>query len=341
MIKFPPFLRTGSTIAITAPSYGVGREAHARLDNSIKNLNALGFNVIEGLCLRKNDKWGSGSPKDRAQEFMEFYRCENVDAIFPPWGGSGILDILPLLNLKSISQCKPKWVMGYSDISALLLSLTVQLGVATAHGPNLMEIIPEETDPYYRGVFEIMKGERVPFVQVSSEYQLRSCSYQDSPYTPFEQIPGGPWQMAGNEDVSTFSGRLLGGCLDILGFLVGTRFADIPTFRETFARDGVVLFLENANLHPTQIAGTLFNMRHAGWFDNCKGIIFGRDGAPGGISKAFTHNEVVRRSISDLGIPIILNADVGHKPPQMTLINGGWATVDVKGGHGTILQSYK
>ncbi len=83
---------------------------------------------------------------------------------------------------------------------------------------------------------------------------------------------------------------------------------------------------------------TIWQMKMNGWFRNCNGILFGR---PDGYSdvKDFSFTDALSLPLGDLNIPIIYDADIGHLPPQLTLINGAYAAVEYCNGAGEIIQS--
>jgi muramoyltetrapeptide carboxypeptidase LdcA involved in peptidoglycan recycling len=110
-------------------------------------------------------------------------------------------------------------------------------------------------------------------------------------------------------------------------------------FKSDFRDDGVILFLENCELSPCAVARALWNMRFAGWFDGLKGILLGRSsGKDATLPSDLSYREAVESVLGSLEIPVILDADIGHQPPQMVLINGALAEVRCKAGKGSILQ---
>jgi muramoyltetrapeptide carboxypeptidase LdcA involved in peptidoglycan recycling len=135
-------------------------------------------------------------------------------------------------------------------------------------------------------------------------------------------------------------GRLIGGCLDTLLNLVGTPFGDLNAFKRSFKEEGVILYLENCEQSPCGVARALWNMRLAGWFDDLRGIVLGRSAAADASSDtALSYVEAIRSVLGPLGVPVLLDADIGHRPPQMLLINGALAEVNYANGRGTIRQT--
>jgi len=97
------------------------------------------------------------------------------------------------------------------------------------------------------------------------------------------------------------------------------------------------LFLENADSDPPAVCRMLWNMRLAGWFDGLAGLVLGRSG--GSESEQFTYLDALHDAFDDLPLGIIYDADIGHKPPQMTIVNGALASVTCADGQGGLVQT--
>lgn len=143
-IAYPEPLKPGARIAVTAPSSGVPPLLHPRLDLNPAHLRAQGFLVEEGLCLRAEVRGASASADARAAELMQFLLRDDIDAVFPPWGGELAIELLDRLDWAALSTTRPKWLIGFSDTSTLMLPLLLRLGWATAHGPRLMDLAPTQ-----------------------------------------------------------------------------------------------------------------------------------------------------------------------------------------------------
>ncbi|WP_423919682.1 hypothetical protein ACPEEZ_12775 [Frigoribacterium sp. 2-23] len=132
------------------------------------------------------------------------------------------------------------------------------------------------------------------------------------------------------------SGRLIGGCLETVSLLAGTPFGDVPGFAARHAPEGLIVYLEAAESGPVAVARLLTSLRLAGWFDHATGVLLGRPGAPD--APELSHDDAARLALDDLDIPVIVDVDTGHQPPQLPLVNGALAEVALRGGHGTITQ---
>ncbi|RYZ58834.1 MAG: LD-carboxypeptidase [Proteobacteria bacterium] len=343
-MKFPKPLSTLSKIAITAPSSGVAFRLHQRLDSAIGTLRAHGFDVEEGQCLRTNVKHVSASREDRAHELMKLWSEESISMIFPPWGGELLIEILPLLDFELFAR-SPKWIQGFSDLSTLLLPITIISDVATSHGSNLMDYQSSQSDPFTLESLRYLSTELTgSFEQHSSKsFQKDWPDFGNDPGAAFNLTETTEWKRLGKiQSPVTFHGRLLGGCLDTLHCLVGTKYGDVPTFAKRYQNDKLIVYLENCDQKPADLARALWNFRLAGWFDNCSGILLGRSSGPDYDNSDFlSYGEAVESVLGDLGLPVIFDADIGHVPPQMTLINGALAEVKYSKNSSSITQTFK
>ena len=120
MITYP-YLKKNATIGVTAPSSGVPSTLHDILKLACSRLEQRGFRVIFGKTLWTQDKAKSASALKRAAEFNEMIHDSDIDIIIPPWGGELLVEILEHIDFENINS---KWVLGYSDVSALLLAIT-------------------------------------------------------------------------------------------------------------------------------------------------------------------------------------------------------------------------
>lgn len=330
-LRWPRPLRPGDVIAVTAPSSGCTTDAHrARLDLNLAHLRAQGFAVREGRCLRANHRHVSAPAAERAAELMALLQDDSVAALIPPWGGELACDLLDRLDWPALAAAPPKWCLGYSDTSTWLVPLTLRAGWATAHGPNLMDMAPTQTDALTCGTLAALGHDlaRGPWVQHSStRFQTQ--------WTPFEQQVDAPlnltqptrWRrLDGVAAPLTLQGRLLGGCLDTLMHLAGTPYGDVPGF---IRQGATLLFLENCELKPTALARALYGLRRAGWFHGLAGLLLGRSSAPDEVG--FGYLDALHDVLDGLPCPVLLDADIGHQPPQLTLINGAWAEVHFDG----------
>ncbi|WP_419190199.1 S66 family peptidase [Saltatorellus ferox] len=343
MVLFPEPLRPGDLIAVTAPSSGVLPTMHSRLELAIEHLRAQGFRVIEGACLRDQRRSTSAPRNERAAELMRFLQDPEVAAVIPPWGGELASELLDVLDFEGLRDSKPKWMLGYSDTSTLLMPLTLVTGWATAHGPNLMDLVPTQSDPLTTGAMSVLASHlQDPVVQASSErYQVNFVDYADQFDEPLQLTEPTRWKrLDGSDEALEIRGRLIGGCFDTVTLLAGSQYGDVPAFIQSSGSVGAILYLENVSQSPGGVVRLLLSLRRHGWLEGLSGLLLGRSTAAPEENPADLHYEGAL--ISTLGqepFPVLFDLDIGHRPPQMTLINGAFASVCFEGGAGTISQA--
>ncbi|MFP5112510.1 S66 family peptidase [Bacillaceae bacterium C204] len=337
MITYP-YLKKDATIGVTAPSSGVPSPLHEILKLACSRLEQRGFRVILGKTVWTQDKAKSASALKRAAEFNAMVKDNDIDIIIPPWGGELLVEILEHIDFENINN---KWVLGYSDVSALLLAITLKTGIATAHGTNLVDIRGESMDKttaMWEDVLATNSGDSV--IQYSSDCYQKEWQHANPSPCVFHLTEQTSWRTVGNGPAK-IQGRLLGGCIDIIRHLIGTPFGDVDTFRKHHINgEPVIWFLENCELNTTDLRRSLVQMKLAGWFENCSGLMFGRSEANKPVEN-YTVEDVYQDLADELEIPVIYDIDCGHLPPQITFINGAFAEVKVSEGQGTVLQYFR
>lgn len=333
-----PFLEKGATIGVTAPSSGVPAELHEVLNLACRQMEEKGFRITCGDTVWTQEKAKSAPAQIRAAEFNEIMRDEGIDIIIPPWGGELLIEILEFIDFENLPK---KWVLGYSDVSALLLAITLKTGIATAHGANLVDLRGEywdDTTAMWQTVLSMKTGESV-LQQSSANYQREWQHSNPSPCV-FHLTEKTEWKTVQEGNVR-IEGRLLGGCMDIIRHLIGTPFGDVHGFRNKHINDEpVIWFLENCEMNTADLRRSLVQMKLAGWFEHCSGLMFGRNPVNMSINN-YTVEDVYQELAAELDIPMIYEIDCGHLPPQITLINGAYAEVEVENGKGTVRQYFR
>ncbi|CAN7393451.1 S66 family peptidase [Rossellomorea sp. LjRoot5] len=337
MITYP-LLTKHSTVGLTAPSSGVPHELHDLLKKAIAKMEEAGYTLECSETVWKQHKAKSAPATERAAELNRMLQDDSISLIIPPWGGELLIEVLDLIDFQ---QIKPKWVLGYSDISALLLALTLKTGMATAHGTNLIDLRGETTDPttkQWENVLYTEKGSSV--TQLSSQkYQKEWNHEQPSPYV-FHLTEPTFWKTVGDKKVE-MEGRFLGGCIDVIRNLIGTPFGDVASFRKKHIVDEpIIWYLENCEINTADLRRTLVQMKLAGWLEHSAGLLFGRSAANTPVD-GYTAEDVYLEIESELQIPVVYDIDCGHQPPQITFINGAYGKVEVQNGKGKVTQTFR
>jgi muramoyltetrapeptide carboxypeptidase len=290
----PLALRAGDTVGIVAPAGPVRSDA---LEAGCATLLRMGYRPFYLRSTLDRDTYFAGSVERRVNELHEMFRRKEVRAILCARGGYGCNYLLPHLDLALIRRNR-KIFAGCSDVTTLLTYLCDATGLVTFHSPMAA------------GDFGRPDGldEEAWVAAVAS-----GKGYQRV-FHPEEVAPLAP---------GSAEGMLYGGCLSLLCASLGTPY-------EIRTRD-TILFMEDLNEPPYRIDRMLMHVKLAGKFEGVKGIIFGemRECDQRG-AEDYTLQQVVKRVLSDLGVPIAFGLKSGHVSSRnFTLPIGVRAKLDV------------
>jgi len=331
---YPRFLSVGDTIGVPAPSSGAYDEPHCfKYKNSRKKLEEMGYkiewskNVFNSVMARSADE------KTRANELNEMFESENIDFIMCAAGGEFINEILPYVDFEKIAK-NPKWVQGFSDPQGILFPITTKYDIATLYGLNFGDY---GTEPYARDVEEnlqIITGNIVK----QNNYDMYENEHGESitglePYNFTDEVV---WKNL-NRDRVEVTGRIIGGNLDVTLELCGTKYDGTSGFIEKYKNDGIIWYFDNCELSKEELIRAMWKLNEFGYFKYTKAIIFGRNGNDKGSYLGYTYETAIKDSvIAKMDIPIVYDADISHKGPCMTIINGAIATIVSENGKGSI-----
>lgn len=301
----PKALKSGDTIAITSPAGAVWDTAQIETFSTI--LKGFGFNVVLGKTL--NEKWGyfAGTDELRAKELNDFFADKNIKGIFCMKGGWGCARLLDKLDYKLIQQ-NPKVLIGFSDITTLLVAITHKTGLITFHGPVGNS-----------GWNDFTKNAFTNVIQTAKPYTYASNPSNEDPIITI------------NSGKAT--GELVGGNLTVLTSLIGS----------TYLHDwkGKLLFLEDFKEEPYSIDRMLTQLKLCGALDAVNGIIFGKCSKCVAEEplKSFTLSEVINQHLKPLNKPAFYGAMIGHIENKLTVPVGINATMDADSGTVSLNES--
>lgn len=269
----------------------------------------MGLKVIVGRHIFARHGNLAGRDEERAEDINGFFADPTVSAIVALRGGWGSARLLPLLDYDVIAK-NPKVLLGYSDITALLLAIHARTGLVTFHGPVASSRWNRFAYDYMRRL--IFGGEALTFQNVRQPEpgELAQRQHRIRTITP-----------------GTARGRLLGGNLTVLTALLGSPY--LPDFT------GAILFLEDTNEAPYRVDRMITQLKLAGILDRIRGLIFGEctECIPGeGTYGQLTLEEILLDHVKPLGIPAWYGAMIGHIPRQFTLPVGVEVTIDATAG---------
>lgn len=336
MVRFPAPLKQGDKIGVTAPSAGVEGAGQDRVRFCVDWLRTAGYDVAVGDCM---DGAGitSAPMTDRASELTAMLCDPTIRAVVPPWGGETAIDLVDLLDWDALTQAEPTWLVGYSDLSTILLPITTWLGWATLHGDNLADT-PYQAPAGLLPWLDIAAGSG-PHLQRDSGVVAGWWRFEEDPRaTEWKPAGNGQWTLHGAASLHA-TGRLIGGCVEALCNLAGTPYGDVPGFAAVHGDDGLIVYLEAAGDEATTICRNLHGLRLAGWFDRAQAILVGRTNAPD--NPKLTQREAVLDALGRLDVPIVFDLEIGHVPPHLPLVNGALATVRVDANVHEIIQQFE
>ncbi len=334
---YPEFLKEKDTIGVTAPSDGITDEVKLkRLDNAIKTFEEKGFNIKETPNVRCSVKGRSSTSKERASELESLYEDKEVNAIITSGGGDFLLEMLSELDFNVIKD-NPKWLQGYSDPTGLLFTITTNLDIATVYSDNFKTFGMEPWHKSLENNLEILKGNIIEQTSFSKYEEDKKLITGLEPFNLTKKVY---WKNLNNEEVINIKGRMIGGCLDLITELFGTRFDKTKDFLEKYKDDGIIWYFDVCELSSESLIRTLWKLKDNGYFKYTKGILFSRVYACNSYYD-ISYEEAIYESLKDLNIPIIINADIGHVSPRMTIINGAIATITSSKGKAKIKFTLK
>ncbi|BFM09967.1 LD-carboxypeptidase [Simiduia litorea] len=311
----PKALRAGMTIGLVAPASPAPErdEVHFGLDI----IRSLGFNAKAGRHVFEKNQYLAGSDAQRAADLNSFFADPSVDAIFCLRGGYGSARLLPLLDYQRIAQ-KPKVLLGYSDITALLNGIQGQTGLVTYHGPVAAHGLTAYSVAEFQKVLQPATLSEPLVIGAAPEFEPRPGRLDKA--NRLTVIRGG-----------TATGRLVGGNLTVLTSLLGTPFE--PDVK------GCLLFLEDIGEEPYRIDRMLTQWWLAGKLQQLSGIVFGKFTEAKSNDNSFSVEEVLRSRCEALAIPVLRGTMIGHVPDQTTVPLGVMAELNADAGRLTLLES--
>ena len=330
---YPKFLSNGNTIGVPAPSSGAYDDPHRnKYKNSKKKLEQMGYKIKWSKNIFKSDMSRSSTANYRAKELTDMFEDQTIDYIMCAAGGEFLIEILPYIDFNKISK-NPKYIQGFSDPTGILYPITTKYDIATIYGLNFGDY---GTETYTRDITDNL--------QIITGNIIKQDNYEMYENTWAEKITGLEgynftdkviWKNINKEKINV-TGRIIGGCIDVIAELAGTKYDGTQEFIKKYKNDGIIWYFDNCDLSQEELIRTLWRLNEFDYFKNVKAVIFGRNGNDKTLL-GYTMQKTINDSIlSKLNIPIIYDTDVSHKGPCLTIINGAIATVISENGKGSI-----
>jgi len=331
-MRYPEFLKDNGRIGFIAPSFGAVTEPYRTcFESAKKRFEDMGYKTVLGPNVYADEGVGkSNTPQKCAAEINDFFLNDRSDVIISCGGGETMCEDLPFVDFEAIAKAEAKWYMGYSDNTNLTFMLPTLCDTAAIYGPCASSFGMNGWHPAVGDAYRLLRGEKL--ILTNYDKWEKAEREDQQPLDPYNVTEDFCMQIGKGADRASFSGRLLGGCIDVLTILCGTRFDKVKEFNQRYAGDGIIWFLEACELNPMGIRRVLWQMKEAGWFGNAAGFILGRPMLFDEESFGLDHIAAAESVLGELNVPILYDVDLGHLPPMMPLISGAMAAVEAVPG---------
>lgn len=286
---YPQSLKAGDKIAILAPA---GPVDSALVDSAARVLRSIGFEPVVYPTSYGKHGYFSGTHDERLADLKAAFSNPDIRAILCARGGYGaaiLLDSLAALPLEN----DPKWVIGFSDISALH-ALLASRGIASIHSSMAKQLALGPDDPDNKALLEILQG------------NFPTYTFSPSPYNHLGHAQG----------------KLLGGNLAVIQALISTPYDII--------HPGTILFIEDVSEPIYKIERFIYQLRMSGIISNLNGMIIGQftEYEPDSIHNSM--EQMIAKALADYpNLPVAFDVPVGHVDHNVPFIESAMASLDI------------
>ena len=286
MIIVPPYLHKGDTIGIVCPAGFMPME---KVQSCIETLQQWGYRVILGKTVgNETGNYFSGTDKERLNDFQQMLDNDEVKAVLCARGGYGLTRIVDGLKFKNFKK-RPKWVIGFSDVTILHAHLYSNYNIASLHAPMAAAFnYGEEQNPFILSIKKNLEGKKIVYRCKAHEMNNRGQGI----------------------------GELIGGNLALIAHLIGTP-SDLDT-------KGKILFLEDVGEYLYNIDRMFYQLKRSGKLDRLAGLIIGGFTDNKDTERPFgkTAYEIIHDITSQFNYPVAFNFPVSHEKENYALKYG-------------------
>ncbi|MBS0349911.1 MAG: LD-carboxypeptidase [Proteobacteria bacterium] len=304
-------LQAGDTVALIAPAFSA---TPLQITQGVARWEALGLKVINLAANQQNDGYFASSADQMVDKIHDVLLNPEVKALVSVRGGYGCARLLPKLDWELIAA-NPKIILGFSDITALLLAAHQQTGLITFHGPSASMPWPKSTRDSLQEVI----------------FQANLARYNCEPQLSEEDV------LPSTNEISVLkkgraTGELIGGNLSVLISLLKT-----PYLPQDWRNK--ILFVEDVNEEVYRLDRMFMQLKLSGILDQIKGLIFGSfNHCTTKVTNSFTVQQLQKRIAEHLNIPIVNNIMFGHQSENLTLPIGANALLNADDGYIELLH---
>lgn len=316
----PTKLKAGDTIAVFSPSSPATATAQGRYLRGKKYLEDKGFKLLEGSLTGKQDFYRSGNIRQRADELNDLIGNPRVRCIISAIGGMNSNSLLPYLDYDALIK-DPKIIIGYSDVTALLLGIYAKTGLTTYYGPAVVasfgEFPPFVNETY--GFFE-----NVAMGKEKSPYTLPTPKTWTDEFIDWTTQDRG--KKPNNNQLVTVvggraTGRLIGGNLNTMQGIWNTEY--MPKIS-----GGDLLFIEDSLKDAAALERSFSLLKISGVFDKIGGLILGKHELFDDLKTGRKPYEILQEVMGRVTFPVLAQFDCCHTHPMLTLPIGCRAELD-------------
>jgi muramoyltetrapeptide carboxypeptidase len=285
-VIIPPYLKEGDAIGMVCPS---GYMPLEKAQKCIETLRQWGFKVVLGKTVGNQFNYFSGTDEERLNDLQLMLDDENIKAVYCGRGGYGLSRIIDKINFEKFIA-KPKWIIGYSDITLLHAHIYSNYNIASLHAPMAAAFNEmEESETYINSIYKSLIGEQQTYT-CASHYLNRT---------------------------GICEGELVGGNLALLAHIIGAS-SDINTKNK-------ILFIEDVGEYKYNIDRMLMQLKRAGKLGNLAGLIVGNFTEIKDTTIPFgqTIHEIIYDKIKEYNYPVCFDFPVGHVKENYALKVGG------------------
>ncbi|MGX5820827.1 S66 peptidase family protein [Chitinophaga lutea] len=285
MIKIPPYLKKGDLIGITCPSSKM--ELHAA-EYAASVIESWGFRVHVGITVGTSFHNFSAPDELRLEELQDMMDDREIKAIIFGRGGYGMICILDRIDFSRFRR-HPKWLCGYSDITALHTHLQQTQRIASIHSTMCSGItMATRNNEYVQSLRDALTGKR-------------------------SRYAAGPHAL---NRMGKTSGMLVGGNLSLLANVSGSK-SQVNT-------KGKILVMEDVGEYRYNVDRMMYNLKRAGWLDGLAGLVVGSFTEERETETPFgqTEFEIIENLVQEYDFPVCYNFPVGHQEQNYALKMG-------------------
>ncbi|MES2457287.1 MAG: LD-carboxypeptidase [Bacteroidota bacterium] len=297
-VKIPAFLSPGDTIGITSPASYITLE---EIQPAVQLLESWGFKTAVGSTIGTRDFTLGGTDEMRAADFQQMLDRPDIKAVMCARGGYGVVRMIDQLDFTKFKK-QPKWIIGFSDITALHAHINSNFGIASIHS-KMCNSFPSDWT-------------KASPMQIETILSIRQVlSGQPTKYTAAYNA---------NNRLGATEGILVGGNLSMIETLAGSK-SDLTT-------DHKILFIEDTREQLYSIDRMLWNLKRSGKLNKLKALIIGgfkvKEDDPG---EEFgrTVYQLVMEKVREFNYPVCFDFPVGHQVTNYALKCGSKYKLEV------------